>query len=81
MDVAWRLTDLEAEVRYLKRQRIELARRIRVLEKYLDTVSSPLYKRLFWALLGYRFRRVGRWYRKTEDLHVDALRMMRSPCA
>jgi hypothetical protein len=31
-------------------------------EEYIDTVSSPLYKRVWWFCCGYRFRKVGRWY-------------------
>jgi hypothetical protein len=63
-----RFVNLEARVSCLEQQNIVLAARIRTLEKYVDTVSSPLYKRLFWVLQGYRFRQVGRWYRKTESL-------------
>lgn len=40
----------------------ELARRVRTLEKYVDTVSSPLWKRVIWWWQGYYFRKVGRWY-------------------
>lgn len=52
----------------LARQLRALRREVRQLTEYVDTVSSPLWKRLLWVLQGYRFRRVGRWYGKTEDL-------------
>jgi len=38
------------------------------VEEYVDTVSSPLYKRIWWIFQGYRFRKVGRWYNKTKEL-------------
>lgn len=40
-----------------------LAARVRRLEKWVDTVESPLWKRLIWWCQGYRFRRLGVWYR------------------
>lgn len=55
------LAALRAEIESLKAWKRESARRIRELEKYVDTVSSPLWKRLLWVLQGYRFRRLGRW--------------------
>lgn len=38
------------------------AERIRLLEKWVDTVSSPLWKRVWFVIQGYRFRRLGVWY-------------------
>ena len=55
--------NLAAEVRTLKRNYIAAAARIRTLEKWVDTVSSPLWKRLWFVAQGYRFRRLGVWYR------------------
>lgn len=46
----------------------KLRQRVRDLEEWLDTITSPLPRRLWWWCCGYRFRRVGRWYGKTEDL-------------
>lgn len=40
-----------------------LAKRVRRLEKWQDTVSSPLWKRAWFFLQGYRWRRLGVWYR------------------
>lgn len=62
------LEGLAAEVESLRANQRRDAARIHALEEYVDTVSSALYKRLWWTLQGYRFRRVGRWYRKTDDL-------------
>jgi hypothetical protein len=60
--------EAEAAIDSLTVNRLRDAARIRALEKYVDTVSSPLWKRLWWVICGYRFRTVGRWYGKTEDL-------------
>jgi len=56
-----RLRNLETRADSLEVNRCELARRIREVEKWIDTVSSPLWKRLWWWLCGWRFRRLGRW--------------------
>lgn len=48
---------LKEQVRYLRRSSIEFY-------EYIDTVSSPVYKRLWWWLGGYHFTKVGRWYSK-----------------
>ena len=42
---------------------IAIAARVRACEKWIDTVSSPLWKRVLFVLRGYRWRRLGRWYR------------------
>ena len=55
--------NVEAEIECLKRQRIADCARIRMLEKHVDTVSSPLWKRLVFVAQGYRFRQLGVWYR------------------
>ena len=59
---------MTARLDSLNLNRVQQAARIRALENYVDTVSSPLYKRLWWVLQGYRFRRVGRWYGRTKEL-------------
>lgn len=61
MEIEQRLARLAAEVESLRVNRVRDAARLRGLEKYVDTVSSPLWKRLWWVLCGYRFRRLGRW--------------------
>jgi hypothetical protein len=44
-------------------RRYELAcARIRRLEKHIDTVSSPMWKRIVFVIQGYRFRQLGVWY-------------------
>lgn len=67
---------LEQEVEVLKRQVRSLRREVRELGEYVDTVSSPLWKRLWWWLGGYYFRKVGRWY--PADSH--AFRRWRDAC-
>jgi len=57
------LSNLRAEIESLKANRISMAQRIRELEKYIDTVSSPMWKRIWFVMQGYRFRRLGRWYK------------------
>lgn len=46
-----------------QRQRVALAARIRRVEKHIDTVSSPMWKRAWFVIQGYRFRQLGVWYR------------------
>jgi hypothetical protein len=42
--------------------RKEMQKQIQELQEYVDTVSSPLYKRIYWWFCGYYFRKVVRWY-------------------
>src|SRR5215472_5502187 len=55
-------TNLEVRVSVLETNRIKDAARIRKLENWVDTVSSPLWKRICFVALGYRFRQLGVWY-------------------
>jgi len=55
--------DLDAKIDSLKVNRIADAARIRRIEKWIDTVSSPLWKRIWFVIQGYRFRQLGVWYR------------------
>lgn len=52
----------EQEIEVLRRQVVSMRRELRELTEYVDTVSSPLWKRVIWWLQGYYFRKVGRWY-------------------
>jgi hypothetical protein len=54
---------LDARLRSLRANHIALAKRLHAVESWQDTCSSSLYKRLSWWLQGYRWRRLGRWYR------------------
>lgn len=54
---------LKAEINSLKANRIAMGKRVRHLEKYIDTVSSPLWKRIWFVIQGWRFRQLGRWYK------------------
>ena len=40
----------------------QMQKEIHDLNEYVDTVTSPLYKRIYWWFCGYYFRKVGRWY-------------------
>ena len=62
------LDQITAEVESLRVNRVRDAARLRAVEEYIDTVSSPLWKRVWFVIQGYRFRRVGRWYAKTAEL-------------
>lgn len=55
---------LEQDIDVLKRQVRSLRRVQLVHSEWLDTVNSPLIKRLWWFVQGYRFHRLGRWYDK-----------------
>lgn len=48
---------LERQVKAMRRRSIEAA-------EYIDTVTSPLWKRIIWWCEGFYFRKVGRWYAK-----------------
>jgi len=52
----------EQDVDILNRQMRALRRQLTVLEDYVDTVTSPLWKRVIWWFEGFYFRKVGRWY-------------------
>ena len=56
-------TNPASEIEILKRNYVSACARIRVLEKWVDTVSSPMWKRVWFVMQGYRFRRLGVWYR------------------
>jgi len=60
---------VSAEIECLKKNRISDAKRIRLLEKWVDIVgSSSIWKRMWWWLQGYRFRRLGVWYRASWNI-------------
>lgn len=50
------------EIDILNRQMKSLRRQIQEQGEYIDTVSSPLWKRCWWWVGGYYFRKVGRFY-------------------
>jgi hypothetical protein len=58
-----RIEALERLCAVLEANRTRDAARIRTLEKWVDTVSSPLWKRVWFVVQGYRFRQLGVWYR------------------
>ena len=48
---------------YLERKIDALRREVRRLDEIIDTWNTPLWKRCLFVMKGYRFRRLGRWYR------------------
>lgn len=53
---------IDADREYLERKIDALRREVRDLTEWRDTVSTPLLKRFWFVVKGYRFRRHGRWY-------------------
>lgn len=52
---------LDARLRSLFVNQGVLAARLTRLEDWVDVVSSPLYKRVWFVLTGWRWARLGRW--------------------
>jgi len=52
----------EHEIDYLLKTVEQLQVESRDYAEYIDTLSSPIRKRLWWWAGGYYFRKVGRWY-------------------
>lgn len=64
------LNQIKFEHETLKRQMKGLRKQMNKYDAWLDTVNSPIYKRVWWFLQGYRFYRLGRWYgNNKEDYH------------
>lgn len=61
-DTSEPIKDIEQEVRVLKHQVRAMRRRSIEASEYIDTVTSPLWKRVIWWFEGFYFRKVGRWY-------------------
>lgn len=57
------LNGMKAQIESLNANRVTMAKRIRDLEEYVDTVSSPMWKRIWFVIQGWRFRQLGRWYK------------------
>ena len=60
--------NVEQEIAVLKRQVQSLRIEVRHLTEWQDVLISPLWKRVWFWVCGYRWKRLGRWYRKTEGL-------------
>lgn len=67
--MARKLTYLELGQLRHDRQIHALRRQAHEHEEYIDTVSSPLWKRAVWWCQGFYFRKVGRWYGKQLNLN------------
>lgn len=57
------IANLRAEINALKIQVKSLRRQNTFFDHWHNTVCSPLHKRLWWWVQGYRFSCLGRWYR------------------
>jgi hypothetical protein len=64
-----RLKKLEFTIARVEREQKSLKREVRQMNELLDTIASPPWKRVIFFLQGFRLWRVGRWYRKTKELH------------
>jgi len=62
------VTSLNFALERLERQQFSFKSELRQKSKLWDTVCSAPWQRFWWFLQGYRLWKVGRWYRKTEDL-------------
>jgi len=51
------------ECESLRANLLALSARTRLCEKWIDRVESPLWKRVWFVMQGYRFHRLGVWYR------------------
>ena len=56
--------NVEHEIDFLHREIKRLRQDGIYYREYIDTISSPLRKRIWWWFGGYKFRCVGRWYKK-----------------
>lgn len=51
---------MDPQVTLLVEQMRALRRRVQLHEEWIDLMSSPLYKRLWFVLHGWRWKRLGR---------------------
>lgn len=58
----------ERELECLKHRYRLLGERIVAVEDWVDTISSPMWKRAIFVLQGFRFRQLGVWYRAPWNL-------------
>lgn len=61
LELAARITALELQIDVLKHELYSYVDRTVRLEEWVDTISSPLYKRIVFWLHGWRWRTLGRW--------------------
>ncbi len=55
------LEDLQTQIDTLREDYFNTCNRVHRLEEWVDTFSSPLYKRVVFWLRGWRWRTLGRW--------------------
>ena len=54
--------DVRAQLESLRANYVSLAARLRLCEEWIDTMSNPLWKRIWFVIQGYRWKRLGRWH-------------------
>jgi len=54
--------NIEFNLNFLKNRQEEIRRRLKIIDDYIDTISSPLWKRIIWWFQGFYFNKVGKWY-------------------
>ena len=62
------IPDLEVELRHQRANIQSLMRRLQALEELVDVLATPIHRKLWFWVQGYRLWRVGRWHHKTPDL-------------
>jgi len=53
----------DARIELLERQVLAIRRQLARYDHWHDTMHSPLYKRCWWWLQGYRLLALGTWYK------------------
>jgi hypothetical protein len=69
LELEKKLNRMEFEHNTLKNQLKGIRQQMNRFDAWLDTINSPIYKRIWWFLQGYRFYRLGRWYGKNKEEH------------
>lgn len=55
-------SDIEHDVEVLKRQMRSLQREVQQLAELVDVLATPLHRKVWFWVHGYRLWRVGRWW-------------------
>ncbi len=53
--------DLSARLFSVEQGQRHLAHRLHAVEEWIDVMSSPLWKRVWFVLCGWRWKHLGRW--------------------
>lgn len=58
------MKNVEQELEVLKHRVIQIGRDVGRLREWQDVVSSPIYKRVWFFVCGWKWSSLGRWYAK-----------------